>query len=104
MTSCVGLLLVIGTFSVVVSETDTVNIGAILNLETINGKVSTIAMKIVVDDVNSDLTILPAKTLSLSFHDANSSGFLSIVGDLKLRMVMVTEEIVMTDLLFIMVA
>ncbi|KAI3499239.1 hypothetical protein L1887_35032 [Cichorium endivia] len=83
MRSWAGLLLVIGTFSVVISETDTVNIGAILNSETINGKVSTIAMKTAVDDVNSDPTILPGKTLSLSFHDANFSGFLSIVGALR---------------------
>ncbi|KAI3718186.1 hypothetical protein L6452_19043 [Arctium lappa] len=73
------LLLVSGTFS----KAGTVNIGAILNSKTINGKVSTIAMKTAVIDVNSDPTILPSKKLSLSIHDANFSGFLSIVGALK---------------------
>lgn len=74
------LILVLGSFLFVISETDTVNIGAILNFKTINGKVSTIAMKTAVDDVNSDPSILPGRRLSLSFHDANFSGFLSIVG------------------------
>ncbi|KAI3753825.1 hypothetical protein L2E82_25889 [Cichorium intybus] len=67
MRSWARLLLVIGPFSIVVSETDTMNIGAILILETINGKVSTIAIKNVVDDVDSDTTILPGKTLVSHF-------------------------------------
>ncbi|KAL7606203.1 hypothetical protein Lser_V15G17050 [Lactuca serriola] len=83
MRSWVVLILVLGSFLFVISETDTVNIGAILNFKTINGKVSTIAMKTAVDDVNSDPSILPGRRLSLSFHDANFSGFLSIVGALR---------------------
>ncbi|KAJ0793605.1 putative periplasmic binding protein-like I [Helianthus annuus] len=59
---------------------DTVNIGAIMNVNTVNGKVSTIAMKAAVDDVNSDPNVLPGKRLSLSIHDANHSGFLGIAG------------------------
>ncbi|KAJ0612727.1 putative periplasmic binding protein-like I [Helianthus annuus] len=59
---------------------DTVNIGAIMNVDTVNGKVSTIAMKAAVDDVNSDPNVLPGKRLSLSIHDANHSGFLGIAG------------------------
>lgn len=65
---------------VVCLKTDIVNIGAILTANSINGKVSTIAMKTAVDDINSDPNILPGKQLSLSIHDANYSGFLSIVG------------------------
>ncbi|KAK1433212.1 hypothetical protein QVD17_10121 [Tagetes erecta] len=69
--------------TVVFSETDTVNIGAILTAGTINGQVSIITMKAAVDDINSDPTILPGKRLSLSFHDEKFSPFLSIVGALK---------------------
>ncbi|XP_071717534.1 glutamate receptor 3.2-like [Rutidosis leptorrhynchoides] len=83
MLFCVCILLVIRTFLVVYSKTDTVNIGTILNSESINGRVSIIAMKTAVDDINSDPTILPGKSLNLSIHDANYSGFLSIVGALK---------------------
>ncbi|KAK1433213.1 hypothetical protein QVD17_10122 [Tagetes erecta] len=69
--------------TVVFSKTDTVNIGAILTAQSINGRVSTITMKAAVDDINSDPTILPGKRLSLSFHDEKFSPFLSIVGALK---------------------
>ncbi|KAD6795655.1 hypothetical protein E3N88_06551 [Mikania micrantha] len=79
----VGILVISGTFSVVFSKTDTVNIGAIMNVNTIIGKVSRIAMKTAVDDINSDPNILAGKRLSLSIHDANYSGFLSMVGALK---------------------
>ncbi|XP_071691380.1 glutamate receptor 3.2-like isoform X2 [Rutidosis leptorrhynchoides] len=72
-----------GTFSDVNSDTDTVNIGAILISKSINGRVSTIAMNTAVDDINSDPTILPGKLLSLTIYDANYSSFLSIVGALK---------------------
>ncbi|KAJ0700080.1 putative periplasmic binding protein-like I [Helianthus annuus] len=57
----------------------TVNIGATLSVKTISGEVSVIAMRAAVDDINSDPNILPGKTLNLSVHDANFSGFLSIV-------------------------
>ncbi|KAK1419383.1 hypothetical protein QVD17_28550 [Tagetes erecta] len=76
-------VLITGTFSVVFSKMDTVNIGAIMTVKTITGTVSAIAMKTAVDDINSDPTILPGRNLSLSIHDANFSGFLSIVGALK---------------------
>ncbi|KAJ0949427.1 putative periplasmic binding protein-like I [Helianthus annuus] len=62
------------------SKRDTVNIGAIMTMNTVNGKVSTIAMKAAVDDVNSNPNVLPGKRLSLSIHDANHSGFLGIAG------------------------
>ncbi|XP_076883483.1 glutamate receptor 3.2-like [Bidens hawaiensis] len=82
-----GLIFVLITgillLSLVFSKMDTVNIGTIVVVKTINGKVSTIAMKAAVDDVNSDPNILPGKRLSLSVHDANFSGFLSIVGALR---------------------
>ncbi|KAI3774207.1 hypothetical protein L1987_48752 [Smallanthus sonchifolius] len=76
-------VLITGTFLVVFAKMDNVNIGAIMTVKTINGKVSSIAMKAAVDDINSDPNILPGKKLSLSIHDANFSGFLSIVGALK---------------------
>lgn len=74
------MLLVIGTLSVVFSQSDMVNIGTILTLKSINGRVASIAMKTAVDDINSDPSILPGKKLNLTFHDANFSGFLSIIG------------------------
>lgn len=77
------MLLVIGTLSVAFSQSDMVNIGTILTLKTINGRVASIAMKTAVDDINSDPNILPGKKLNLTFHDANFSGFLSIIGALK---------------------
>ncbi|KAJ0612735.1 putative periplasmic binding protein-like I [Helianthus annuus] len=72
-------------FSVVFSfsKRDTVNIGAIINVNTVSGKVLTIAMKAAVDDVNSDPNVLPGKRLSLSIHDANHNSFLGIIGALK---------------------
>ncbi|KAM0023416.1 putative periplasmic binding protein-like I [Helianthus debilis subsp. tardiflorus] len=77
-----GVLIFVLVFSVVFSfsKRDTVNIGAIMNVNNVNGKVSTIAMKAAVDDVNSDPNVLPGKRLNLSIHDANYSGFLGIVG------------------------
>uniref|UniRef100_A0A251VSI8 Putative periplasmic binding protein-like I n=1 Tax=Helianthus annuus TaxID=4232 RepID=A0A251VSI8_HELAN len=68
------------TGRILIDERDTVNIGAIMTMNTVNGKVSTIAMKAAVDDVNSNPNVLPGKRLSLSIHDANHSGFLGIAG------------------------
>ncbi|KAM0025835.1 putative periplasmic binding protein-like I [Helianthus debilis subsp. tardiflorus] len=80
----VFVVVMFGRLLVVFSKkTDSVNIGAIMTVKTINGRVSSIAMKAAVDDVNSDPNLLPGKTLNLSIHDANFSGFLSIVGALE---------------------
>ncbi|GAB4838671.1 hypothetical protein Ancab_028215 [Ancistrocladus abbreviatus] len=65
------------------SGADKVAIGAIFSLGTINGKVSQIAMGAAVDDINSDPSVLGGRMLSLQVHDANFSGFLSIMGALQ---------------------
>ncbi|XP_056698873.1 glutamate receptor 3.2-like isoform X2 [Spinacia oleracea] len=65
------------------SGSDTVNIGAIFTLGTVNGKVSEIGMKAAVDDINSDPSILGGHTLSLHIQDSNYNGFLSIMGALQ---------------------
>ncbi|GJV52750.1 glutamate receptor 3.2-like protein [Tanacetum coccineum] len=77
------LPLIFGALSVVYPESDIVNIGSVVAMQTIHGKVSTIAMKAAVDDVNSDPAILPGRQLKLSILNANFSGFVSIVGALK---------------------
>nr|XP_043612338.1 glutamate receptor 3.1-like [Erigeron canadensis] len=78
---CVSLIL--DASLVVTSKSDIVNIGSIVSMQSILGKVSTIAMKAAVDDINSDPTILPGRELRLSIFDANFSGFTSIAGALK---------------------
>nr|GEV15291.1 glutamate receptor 3.2-like [Tanacetum cinerariifolium] len=75
--------LIFGALSVVYPESDIVNIGSIVAMQTIHGKVSTIAMKAAVADVNSDPAILPGNQLKLSILNANFSGFVGIVGALK---------------------
>ncbi|XP_047975622.1 glutamate receptor 3.2-like isoform X1 [Salvia hispanica] len=65
------------------SAEDTINIGAIFSLDTINGKVAKIAMAAAAADVNSDPTILGASKLLLSVYDSNFSGFLGIIGGLR---------------------
>lgn len=60
-----------------------VHVGAIFSLGTINGKVSKFAMDAAVADINSDPSILGGRNLSLQIHDANYSGFLSIMGALQ---------------------
>nr|GEW23682.1 glutamate receptor 3.2-like [Tanacetum cinerariifolium] len=75
--------LVYGVLPFVNSRSDIVDIGSIVSPETINGRVSTIAMKAAVDDVNSDPRILQGRQLRLNIHDANYTGFFSIVDALK---------------------
>ncbi|GKB93195.1 glutamate receptor 3.2-like protein, partial [Tanacetum coccineum] len=65
---------------VVVPKSDIINIGYIVPLQTVNGRVSNIAMKAAVDDVNSDPRILPGRQLKLSAHDTNFTGFYGILG------------------------
>ncbi|PSS08231.1 Glutamate receptor 3.2 like [Actinidia chinensis var. chinensis] len=76
-------LLSIGAFCEEVSKSDVVNIGAIFTFSTINGNVARIAMNAAVEDVNSDPSILGGKTLTISMHDSNYSGFLGIIGALN---------------------
>lgn len=63
-----------------------VNVGAVFAVSTINGGVSKIAIKAAEKDVNSDPTILSGTKLSVSIHDSNYSGFLSIMGGIILLM------------------
>ncbi|KAL5562322.1 hypothetical protein UlMin_032069 [Ulmus minor] len=60
-----------------------VRVGAIFTFNTVNAKVSKIAIEAAVKDVNSDESILGGTKLSISFHDSNFSGFLGIIGALK---------------------
>ncbi|KAH6804275.1 glutamate receptor 2 [Perilla frutescens var. frutescens] len=76
-------LLSVGGFSEEDSNPDVVNIGAIFSFNTINGKVSKIAMNAAVKDINSDPTVLGGRKLVLSTHDSNYSGFLGIIGGLE---------------------
>ncbi|GMH18137.1 hypothetical protein Nepgr_019978 [Nepenthes gracilis] len=82
------LLLLVGAFAIGIysdgiSGADVVNIGAIFSLKTINGQVSKIAMEAAVEDINSDPSVLGGHLLSLQVHDANYSGFLSIMGAMQ---------------------
>lgn len=72
----------VGGFSEEDSNPD-VNIGAIFSFNTINGRVSKIAMNAAVEDINSDPTVLGGRKLVLSTHDSNYSGFLGIIGGLE---------------------
>ncbi|PKI66522.1 hypothetical protein CRG98_013086 [Punica granatum] len=65
------------------SRQDDVNVGAIFTLGSINGKVSRIAIKAAEADVNADPTVLGGRKLSITIHDSNFSGFLSIIGALQ---------------------
>lgn len=73
-------LLSVGGLSKEDSNSTDVNIGAILSFNSINGRVSKIAMKAAVEDINSDPTVLGGRKLVLSTHDSNYSGFLGIIG------------------------
>ncbi|PWA84556.1 glutamate receptor 2 [Artemisia annua] len=83
--------LVHGVFPFVNSRSNIVDIGSIVTPETINGRVSTIAMKAAVDDVNSDPTILQGKELRLNIHEANFTGFFSIIDAAVIRCLMVQK-------------
>lgn len=58
---------------------DVVHIASILTFDSIIGKVAKIALQAAIEDVNSDPTILNGTKLKLNLHDANYSGFLSIM-------------------------
>lgn len=62
------------------SRSQVVKVGAIFTLNTINGKVSEIAIKAAEKDINSDKSFLGGTKLSISFQDSNFSGFLGIIG------------------------
>lgn len=66
------------------SKPDVVNVGAILSLSSITGKVSKIAIEAAEKDVNSDPSVLGGRKLSISILDSNNSGFLGITGGILL--------------------
>lgn len=72
-------LILVALSSVIHSADHIINIGSSFNQQSINGKVSIIAMKAALDDINSDPTILPRTQLSLSYHDIDFTGFFSIL-------------------------
>ncbi|KAK1432477.1 hypothetical protein QVD17_09374 [Tagetes erecta] len=65
------------------SRPDVVNIGSILTLDSIIGKVAKIGLEAAVENVNNDPTILNGTKLKLTIHDSNFSGFLSIMEALQ---------------------
>ncbi|KAJ8767039.1 hypothetical protein K2173_012550 [Erythroxylum novogranatense] len=77
------LLFCISPFSLAAQGPQTLNLGAIFVFNTINGKVSRIAMKAAEDDINADPSILGGRKLAISMHDSNFSGFLGIMGALQ---------------------
>ena len=78
------IFIILGALSVVEPKSDIINIGYIVPLQTINGRVSSIALKAAVDDVNSDPTILLGRQLKISVHDTNFTGFYGILGGKKI--------------------
>ena len=84
-------LLSIGTLCEEVSKSDVVNIGAIFTFSTINGNVARIAMNAAVEDVNSDPSFLGGKTLTISMHDSNYSGFLGIIGGISFEFYLISR-------------
>ncbi|KAM7256079.1 hypothetical protein ACFE04_011820 [Oxalis oulophora] len=77
------LVLCIGVLSKIITAAEVVNVGAIFTTSTINGAVSKFAIKAAEDDINSDPSILGGRKLSITIHDSNFSGFLSIIGALQ---------------------
>lgn len=73
-------LLCVGDLSKAQTKYDVINVGAIFTFSTINGRVSTVAMKAAEDDINSDPTVLGGRKLFINMHDSNFSGFLGIIG------------------------
>ncbi|KAK9069394.1 hypothetical protein SSX86_011297 [Deinandra increscens subsp. villosa] len=65
------------------SRPGVVNIGSILTLNSIIGKVAKIGLEAAVENVNNDPTILNGTKLKLTIHDSNFSGFLSIMEALQ---------------------
>lgn len=53
-----------------------VRIGLVLSIDSIIGKVTKVAINVVVADVNANSDVLGGTKLKLSLHDTNFSGFL----------------------------
>nr|XP_043607944.1 glutamate receptor 3.6-like [Erigeron canadensis] len=81
-TVCVFLVVMLifhGARTQILARPDVVNIGSILTLDSIIGKVAKIALEAAVQHVNDDPTILNGTNLKLTIHDSNYSGFLGVL-------------------------
>ncbi|GAB4848373.1 hypothetical protein Ancab_003068 [Ancistrocladus abbreviatus] len=92
MSAAFRILLFLGFFSMayaagiqgnVSSRPEVVNIGAILAVDSIVGKVAKVAIEAALDDVNSNPDVLPGAKLNILMLDSNYSGFLGIVEALQ---------------------
>lgn len=61
-----------------------VNVGALFTFNSTIGRVARTAMQLAVEDVNNDASVLAGTRLGLIAQDTNCSGFLGVVGALKL--------------------
>lgn len=84
------LIICIGRSTEGASRPAVVNVGAMFAVSTINGGVSKIAIKAAEEDVNADPSILSGTKFSVSIHDSNYSGFLSIIGGIQFCLCMPT--------------
>ncbi|CAI9786502.1 unnamed protein product [Fraxinus pennsylvanica] len=60
-----------------------VNVGAIITLDSIIGRVAKIAIEEAVKDVNGNSSVLHGTKLSVTIYNSNCSGFLGMVGALR---------------------
>ncbi|CAI9110464.1 OLC1v1010493C1 [Oldenlandia corymbosa var. corymbosa] len=60
-----------------------VNIGSILTLNSIIGKAAKVAIDAAVEDVNSNLSVLPGTKLNITTFDSGNSGFLGLVDAMR---------------------
>ncbi|MQL97355.1 hypothetical protein Taro_030044 [Colocasia esculenta] len=60
-----------------------VNLGAIFNFNSTNGRAAMVAIKAAMDDINSNSSILRGTKLVITMEDSNYSGFLGIVEALR---------------------
>ncbi|KAJ4839030.1 hypothetical protein Tsubulata_018927 [Turnera subulata] len=72
-----------GASNNVTTRPESVNIGAIVTLNSTLGKVGRIAVEAAVDDVNSDPSVLGGTKLRLKVQDSNYSGFMGMIEALK---------------------
>lgn len=68
-----------GNASVSSSRPSVVNVGALFTFNSVIGRAVKPAIKMAIDDVNSDSTVLSGTNLNLVPHDTNCSGFLGTI-------------------------
>ncbi|KAI8551919.1 hypothetical protein RHMOL_Rhmol06G0224500 [Rhododendron molle] len=73
-----------GNASVSSSRPSVVNVGALFTFNSVIGRAVKPAVKMAIDDVNSDSTVLSGTNLNIVAHDTNCSGFLGTVEALEL--------------------